>query len=79
MTTSSITVTFTVPATADLCWTADGVQCFYDCVISQAYTRVNQQLMRAIVDKNSIMEDFYRRQLEVIESIKVNSVQMIGV
>lgn len=75
----TLTVEITVPPvseTGDLCWTPDGVQCFYDAVLKQAHYQVSKMLIGAISDQNVAMQQHHQLQLDIVSSVTVNGIKV---
>ena len=69
---ATISVTFDVPETDDLCWTPDGIQCFYDAVLKQAHFQTVKSLTETYITGDVSMQEFYQKRLSVIQSVSVN-------
>lgn len=73
---ANLTITFDVPETEDLCWTQDGIQCFHDAILTQARFQVTRSLMDSIPKDDEVMQAHYQRQLDVIDSVRVNGAEL---
>ena len=68
---ATVTVTFDIPETGDLCWTPDGIQCLHDSVIRPALRELTRR--QALADDESLKQ-FIQHKIDVLESLTITGV-----
>ena len=53
----------------------DGIQCFHDAILTQARFQVTRSLVDSIHKDDEVMQAHHQRQLDVIDSVKVDGVK----